>query len=790
MFRELLVNDPRMPTVGQLVAGRYEVLDVVGEGGFAVVYRATDRRLGGEVALKVLDPEKSAKPSFRERFRQEINVVRKLRHHNTIKIWDAGVIESGCLYMASEFVVGEPLSDVIERTNGLAVDRVVRIISQILKSLAEAHKVEIVHRDLKPDNIMICQTEVEDDYVKVLDFGIAKALSPDMSTVKTQTGVLMCTPSYAAPEVLKATAVLPASDIYSLGLITLEMLTGQRVFGGNSMAEIIATQLSPEPVTVPAELVGSALGDVLLTATQKESADRYQNAIQMLRALRAVGTLQPKPLTSLRTPGHGVPQEWAQRAMGQQQTPSAAGNPRTNPTPGGFTHQPTPSSHRSARASAVAHFTPAGTPAPSAAPASESFGSGAHRMKVGTATPGSHPGIVVRTPSGHLQADLHDKTTMSGLPTPAPLTPSPPDQVETLAEEPLDAESAAVGGVPGWMIIAFVIALVGAAGAVAFSQLSERDDADPDRPATAETSTREGPDTPAANPATGPADGPATTGDDSSDGAAIALGPSEALAGSEGGVIGDAFARAQERGLAVTDSGADDTAAVGAAQPGPGDGAADRETLADSSAPAQSPQASPDGSAAIPDEAAPEDEAASEDEAAPEDEAAAAGSADSDESATPPDEGTDGAEEVADAREVDGAADEPDEPAEDTIATPSPQTRLIITSEPSDARVYLDGEEVGTTPFDDQVDADNERVQITIRASGYHSWRETVELGEPEHRMAVALRRRESSGQGEPTVTLQPIDALEPDEPAEPAEPEEPEEPTTSGPFGNTRRYE
>jgi serine/threonine protein kinase len=295
-----LALDPRMPRVGDRVAHRYEVTDVLGSGGFAVVYRARDTRLGGEVALKVLEPDKSASPDFVTRFQQEINLVRQLRHHNTIKIWDAGLTERQCLYMASELVDGEELSSLIAREGGLELARVKRLTGQVLKSLAEAHKAGIVHRDLKPSNIMVAQLDGEPDYVKVVDFGIAKALTPDLSMVKTQTGMVMCTPAYASPEVLRNQSIGPASDLYALGLIMSELLTGQQAIQGQSQVDIIVRQIDPAPVALPPWLASSPVGAVIARAVAKSVEQRYGDALSMWRDLEAV------PDGSLRRPPRGA----------------------------------------------------------------------------------------------------------------------------------------------------------------------------------------------------------------------------------------------------------------------------------------------------------------------------------------------------------------------------------------------------------------------------------------------------------------------------------------------------
>ena len=274
---------------GQVICdGRYEVLDLLGVGGFASVYKVQDNKLGGILALKILDPIRSGRRKFAERFYQEIRLTRQLQHHNTIKIYDAGMTEDACLYMTMELVDGEPLDEVLERERALGPKRAMRIAVQVLKSLSEAHDNGIVHRDLKPSNIMLCQLAGEKDYVKVVDFGIAKALDPGMGTMKTETGVFLCTPSYAAPEQLLGSDIGPSADIYSLALIIIEMMTGFIVMNGNSLGEIIKKQCDTLPVPIPGKVTQTPLGRILEKATQKDAADRYVTATEMLEEIVTV----------------------------------------------------------------------------------------------------------------------------------------------------------------------------------------------------------------------------------------------------------------------------------------------------------------------------------------------------------------------------------------------------------------------------------------------------------------------------------------------------------------------
>ncbi len=285
---ERKVSRSVLPGVGELVIGRYEVKRIIGEGGFATVYEAIDGNVGGRVALKVMHAEKSYDQELAERFRQEVTLVRQLRHPNTIKITDAGTTEKGCLFMVAEFLPLETLEDFIEREGAVEPARAVHIVKQVLSSLAEAHEMGIVHRDLKPANVMIGIIAGEDDSVKVLDFGIAKALGDDMGSVHTKTGFVFCTPKYAPQEILLSQGVTPAADVYSLGLMFYELLTGHFPVRAQSDAEYIAHQLSPMPNPIPGVLAGTPLGVVLSRAMAKKAEDRYPSAREMLADVRAL----------------------------------------------------------------------------------------------------------------------------------------------------------------------------------------------------------------------------------------------------------------------------------------------------------------------------------------------------------------------------------------------------------------------------------------------------------------------------------------------------------------------
>ena len=347
MPKQSLADHPNMPRIGQMVCDRYRVHEVLGEGGFAVVYRAHDLKLSGDIALKILAPEQSDEKDFLQRFQQEVKLIRQLRHHNTIKLFDAGTTEAGYPYLAMEFFEGEALDHILATQGPMSVDRVVRIITQVLKSLSEAHSTGIVHRDIKPGNIKIGDLDGEEDYVKLLDFGTAKPLEPEMARVKTRTGMLICTPSYAAPELFRGEQAVPASDLYALGLIMVEMLTGQTVVTGHKIYDIAAAHMGPQPIPLPPKVSQSLLVGVITKATAKPLGERYGSAKEMLDDLKRiehqillrnsgqVAAYQPPPNQHLAPPPVGPPPQVPRTAEEPQpfQRQPFAPSPMPEPAP-------------------------------------------------------------------------------------------------------------------------------------------------------------------------------------------------------------------------------------------------------------------------------------------------------------------------------------------------------------------------------------------------------------------------------------------------------------------------
>lgn len=278
-----MADAPEMPEIGSTIDNRYRVLGVLGEGGFAVVYKCYDERTHTEVAVKVLDPMMSRRAEFSARFLREVKTVAALRHHHTIKIHDSGTTDKGCLYLVMELLKGSDLDGIIEKGGAMDPGRVQRITIQVLKSLHEAHERGIIHRDLKPANVFIADIPGETDYVKVLDFGIAKSQEDEQNKGLTQTGQIMCSPDYVAPERVVDSLTVPASDLYSLGIMMIEMLEGTLPYKGDTPI-VVALQHAKKdhPVPIQPNIEDGPLGPIVRKAVHKDYHARYQSAAEML----------------------------------------------------------------------------------------------------------------------------------------------------------------------------------------------------------------------------------------------------------------------------------------------------------------------------------------------------------------------------------------------------------------------------------------------------------------------------------------------------------------------------
>ncbi len=287
------------PLIGQVLNGRFTVLEQIGTGGMGRVYKAVQAPLERLVALKILNPNYGAgkDPGFQKRFFLEASMTSKLRHPNTITIIDYGRTEEGIFYIAMEYVEGQTLAALLTAHGALSWVRALYIGQQICRSLREAHKHGIVHRDLKPANVMILNEETDHDQIKVLDFGLVKSFAPDKpkqpnETELTQSGVLLGSPQYMAPEQARGIAD-PRSDIYSLGVLLYQMLAGRPPFVGRESIDVIVKHIRepPPPLRAPRPELEfpDEVAALVMRCLEKDPDQRYQSMDEMLEAMRRVG---------------------------------------------------------------------------------------------------------------------------------------------------------------------------------------------------------------------------------------------------------------------------------------------------------------------------------------------------------------------------------------------------------------------------------------------------------------------------------------------------------------------
>jgi serine/threonine-protein kinase len=280
--------------------GRYQILSLLGEGGMGCVYKALDPVIGRTVAIKTLTAGLGEEElaEFKRRFLREARTAGRVAHPNVVTIYDVGEAD-GTPFIAMEYVEGRTLRSVLDAEGALAPERACRVATQVAAGLAAAHKLAIVHRDVKPANIMITPGTP----VKLMDFGIAKL--PDGT--KTQTGLILGSPIYVAPEQVIGRSVDGRSDVFSLGVVLYEMLTGSVPFGGLAVGALLYSVLNDAhpPPSAYNTRVPAVFERILARALAKHPDDRYQDAEEFARDLRAWRSLPrptPEELASLREP--------------------------------------------------------------------------------------------------------------------------------------------------------------------------------------------------------------------------------------------------------------------------------------------------------------------------------------------------------------------------------------------------------------------------------------------------------------------------------------------------------
>ncbi|MEU8618207.1 protein kinase [Streptomyces sp. NPDC048623] len=425
---------------GSVAGGRYQLRDLLGEGGMASVYLAYDSALDRQVAIKTLHTELGREQSFRERFRREAQAVAKLSHTNIVSVFDTGEdsLDGAVMpYIVMEYVEGQPLGSVlaadVQQYGAMPADKALKVTADVLAALETSHEMGLVHRDIKPGNVMMTKRGV----VKVMDFGIARAMQSGVTSM-TQTGMVVGTPQYLSPEQALGRGVDARSDLYSVGIMLFQLLTGRLPFDADSPLAIAYAHVQEEPVA-PSSVnrsVTPAMDALVARALKKNPNERFPSAAAMrdecLRVLAAGQTGAPVivaggPVQS----GSGVGSA-VFPPVGQTPPPSAHGvqTPYQPPMP----HTPQPG--------------PYGVPTPAPAPA-PAYGYPQH-------VPTPAPAPVYQTPA------------------PAPMPAPGPYTVQS------HVGGTGSGGGPNRNKIAMgALALVVVAGAITGISLMNRDDEPP-----------------------------------------------------------------------------------------------------------------------------------------------------------------------------------------------------------------------------------------------------------------------------------------------------------------------
>jgi serine/threonine-protein kinase len=352
------------PLIGRVVGGgRYEVLAVLGRGGMGTVYRARQRPLDRVVVLKLIHRELSADPGVVGRFEREMRVTAAIEHPNTVRVYDFGEID-GQPFLAMEHLAGRSVREVLDKDGAFPSPRLASVGLGVANALGAAHAAGIVHRDLKPDNVILVDAYGEPDFVKVLDFGIARPLEREMG-YKTATGVLLGTPIYMSPEQCAGTLVDARSDLYALGVMLYEMAAGRPPFSGASFTAVLVAHATQPPPPLPplAPDLPAPLVELIMALLAKSPDDRPAGAEEVGRALAPFA----RSAEARATAGRG-------RVAGAPQSSSPAAAPRSS----------SPSSPSSSSAAATAR--PA---SPTAVSPETSRGTGTRVLEEGSAGPGT-----------------------------------------------------------------------------------------------------------------------------------------------------------------------------------------------------------------------------------------------------------------------------------------------------------------------------------------------------------------------------------------------------------------
>lgn len=333
------------PLIGRTINDRFEIIGLIARGGMGKVYRAQQKPLGREVALKVLDPRHSGEedPDFQARFFLEASTAAKLTHPNTVTVFDYGKTAEDVYFIVMEMVEGRTLSSIVKHGGAVSPQSAIHIAVQIARSLREAHSIGVIHRDLKPANVLITQHADEESFVKVLDFGLVKDLSEDQDL--TQQGMFMGSPKYMSPEQIQGAPIDSRTDVYSLGVLLYYMLTARVPFEGSTQVQTLMAHIKNDAppmtrqdgATVPEELQA-----IVFRCLRKDPDGRFSSMNDLIGALKAAASMLGTPmLVSAELTGEfdasGIhAAAGVTPSFGVQPQPPVSSHPPSTPPPSGL----------------------------------------------------------------------------------------------------------------------------------------------------------------------------------------------------------------------------------------------------------------------------------------------------------------------------------------------------------------------------------------------------------------------------------------------------------------------
>ena len=302
------------PLIGRVIAERFRIVSLIARGGMGKVYKAEQAPLGRSCAIKVLNPNYNgdADPEFHRRFFREASITSRITHPNSVTIFDYGKTEDEIYYMAMEYLEGQTLHHALREVGTMHEDRVGRIAQQICRALREAHTLDVIHRDLKPANIFLSKHGDDEDFVKVLDFGLVKHLSERPEEQLTQTGLFMGSPKYMAPEQIQGGQVDARTDVYSLGIMMYEMLAGKVPFERPSSVNILMAHVGEPPPPMravhPNIVISPNFEELVMRCIAKDPNERYTTMDAVLQAIKqAHGVSMTGQLAAVNVSGAYMP---------------------------------------------------------------------------------------------------------------------------------------------------------------------------------------------------------------------------------------------------------------------------------------------------------------------------------------------------------------------------------------------------------------------------------------------------------------------------------------------------